>query len=159
MEQPFAVLVKQDLTRMRLAAGKLTHVGTQSGPVLSIVMSTFYYLPTLELFQQFQHSHVSHINDTLPTVGTFSVAPEEFQRLVAAAHLVCSNARLERESPSLSITIVLDTPEGRIGEGFVLAQEDGVVLHQSLASALDPSNGIGQTVLRFQRDTAYGGPT
>ena len=156
MEQPFGSLLERDLTRMRRAAAKLTHVGPQTGPVVSIVISSFYYLPTLELFRSFQDLDASHFNDTLPTVGIFSVSPHEFQRLIEAAQGVCSSARRERENPALSFTAVLDTPEGRIGDGFLLSQKDGVELHRALAAALDPTNGIGQSVLRLQRDAAYG---
>lgn len=158
MDQPFEALLRLDMTRMKRAAAKLTHVGEQTGPVLSIVISSFYYLARLDLFRDFQNPRANHANDEMLIIGNFSVAPADFFKLIGAAYTLCSRSEPTPASPSLSITAVVDAPEGRVGDGFLLSDQGGVVLHREFAAALDPSNGIGQTVLRLQREAAYRGP-
>jgi hypothetical protein len=56
---------------------------------------------------------------------------------------------------SLSITAVIDSPEGIKGSQVLLSQGRGAALHQALETTLDASNGVGAAVLEMQRVAGY----
>jgi hypothetical protein len=148
-------LLRHDDTRLWRAAAKLTHIGEQTIPVGTIVIQAYCYLPSLDVFRVLRSPGVSYHNDELPLILNFSVSPDEFRRIVAEASRVWAAAGAIRKQPSLSFAVVVDAPEGREGCEILFARGEGVALHQALRGALDPTNGMGSTVLAIQRRAAY----
>jgi len=152
---PLAALLQLDETRLRRAVAKLTHVGPQTGPVNTVVIQVYSFLPSLELFQSLRTAGLSYTNDELPFILNFSVAPDEFRRIVAEAGRVWQATHQAGGQPSLSFTALADTPEGLQGGELLFSHSAGVALHQALNAVLDPVNGIGRVVLEKQRTGAY----
>lgn len=152
---PIETLLQLDDTRMRRAAAKLTHVGEQTGPVSSIVMQVYYYLPSLDVFRSWRTPGISYGNDELPVILNFSVAPDEFRRILEAAFGVRQATQQSGGQPSLSFAAVADAPEGVEGGEMLFTYNGGVAIHRALSEALDPANGMGQIVLQMQRRAAY----
>src|SRR5262249_15978111 len=106
----------------RRAAIKLTHVGEQTVPVMTIVIHAHYYFPKMDVFRQFQ-AGTSYANDTLDEILTFTVSPDECRRIVECA----SRARKNVESSyALSITVVIMSSDGVKGHQTLLSQKAGV---------------------------------
>ena len=150
-------LLHLDASRLQRAAAKLTHVGEQTEPVATIVMQTYYYLPSLETFHALRTPGVSYENDELPITLNFSVTPPNFKLLLEEAQRVSESVSKQTDSPSLSFSSVVDTPEGIQGTEILFDYEGGVALHRALARTLDQNHQIGQLVLRNQRESAYSG--
>lgn len=148
-------LLQYDNTRMKRAAAKLTHVGEQTIPVSTIVIQVYYYLPSLAVFRPLRTPGISYVNDELPVILNFSVAPDEFSWIINEASRLWEKVRESNEQPSLSFATVVDAPEGVEGSEILFSREGGVALHSALSDALDPKNGIGATVLEIQRRAAY----
>lgn len=151
-------LLSLDDSRLRRAAAKLTHVGEQTGPVSTIVVQVYYYLPSLEKFRVWQMPGVFYGNDELPIILNFSVTPQEFRQILGAAKRVWDSLKqLERPTPSLSFSAMVEAPEGIDGTELHFTYGGAVALHQALAGAIDQDNKIGQMILQRQRESAYAG--
>lgn len=132
---------------------KLTHVGEQTGPVPTVVVQVYFYLPSLEKFRSFQSPGVSYVNDELPTILNFATSPDEFSRALEKTDQVRKTA--SQGQPSLSFVTIVDAPEGIKGAEILFTYDGGVELHRALADAIDQDNKIGQLVLQKQREAAY----
>lgn len=154
---PLETLLRLDQLRLQRAAAKLTHVGEQTEPVGTIVMQTYYYLPSPEVFSDLRTPGLSYSNDELPTILNFAVTPQEFRPILQQAKLVWNTTQQRGHTPSLSFAAVVDTPEGSQGAELLFSYQGGVELHRALAAAIDQDNKIGQIVLRQQRESAYSG--
>lgn len=133
---------------------KMTHVGEQTGPVATVVIQSYFYLPSLDVFREFQSGRSLYANDDLPVILNFSVAPSDLKTLLSEATKVAEEMRGGKPA-SLSLVALADTPEGLQGGEFLFPLESGAVLHQRLAKSLDAEYQIGQTVLAIQRSAAY----
>ena len=152
---PLEDLLRHDDTRMRRAAAKLTHVGEQTIPVSTIVIQVYYYLPSLNVFSSLHTSGISYSNDELPIILNFSVSPQEFRCILEEANRVWNSIQEMGGQPSLSFAVVVDTPDQLEGQEILLTYNSGVALHHALSAALDRTNGVGHTVLKIQRASAY----
>ena len=152
---PLEILLGLDETRLQRSAIKLTHVGEQTEPILTIVMQTYYYLPSLEIFRSLLTPGLSYANDELPVILNFSVEPPEFKLLLDEAQQVRDSERDHAHSPSLSFSAVVETSEEVQGTEILFSHGAGVKLHRGLARALNPEHKIGQLVLQRQRESVY----
>lgn len=150
-------LLNIDDFRLRRGAAKLTHVGEQTVPVVSVVIQSYFYPVSLEKFRNWRTSQLSYGNDELPVILNFSVLPEELRKVFSEAKRVSEDYPIETNRPSLSFTGIVDAPEGLLGGELLFSYEGGVKLHSALALAIDHDNKIGQIVLRKQREAAYSG--
>jgi hypothetical protein len=148
-------LIGHDETRLRRAAAKLTHVGEQTESVATIIMQTYYYLPTLSMFSALHTTGLSYVNDELPLILNFATTLEEFRRMLAAVAQTTAATQASNLSPSLSFAVVIAAPEGVEGTELLFDYSNGVALHRALSDALGPTNTVGQTVLKLQRSAAY----
>jgi len=148
-------LMGLDETRLRRAAAKLTHVGEQTESVATIIMQTYYYLPTLSMFSALRTTGLSYVNDELPLILNFATTLEEFRRMLAAVAQTTAATQASNLPPSLSFAVVIAAPEGVEGTELLFDYSNGVALHRALSDALGPTNKIGQTVLKLQRSAAY----
>jgi hypothetical protein len=150
-------LLRLDGPKLQRAAAKLTHVGEQTEPIGTIVIQTYYYLPSLEAFSHLRTSGLSYANDELPMTLNFSITPQEFDPILQRAEFVWKSSGEEGHSPSLSFAAIVDSPEGVQGAELLFSYEGGVALHRELAGMIDKDNKIGQMVLERQRESAYAG--
>jgi hypothetical protein len=148
-------LLTNNIRRLQRVAAKLTHVGEQTGPVLTIVIQTLYYLPSLEIFIPFRSSRVSYVNDELPLILNFSVSPDEFARVVESAAGFESQQQGDLHQVSLSLTVVVHSDEELVGAEVLVTRDTGVLLHAKVLQALDETNGVGRSVLKMQQERAY----
>jgi len=132
-------------------------VGEQTEPIGTIVMQTYYYLPSIEDFSPLRTSGLSYTNDELPMILNFSITPKELDPILQLAEFVWNSSGREGHSPSLSFSTIVNSPEGIQGAELLFSYEGGVALHQALAGAIDRDNKIGQMILRRQRESAYAG--
>jgi hypothetical protein len=152
---PLETLLGYERSRLHRAALKLTHVGEQTVPVLTVVIACYFHLPSLDAFRPLRHTGLSYANDELPNVLHFSVAPQELRMLLAAAHRVCSASAIPGGVPSLAFAAVADAPDGPEGDESILSLQQAGELYRHLESALSPENGTGRAVLEMQRDAGY----
>jgi hypothetical protein len=131
-------------------------VGEQTGPVSTVVIQVFDYLPVLSAFERFQTRGLSYDNDHLPAILNFSVEHQEFRRILDVTANVYEQERYRSGHPSLSFTAIADAAAGLQGRELLFNYDGGVALHRALLSAVDSTNGIGHLVLRKQR-AAYTG--
>jgi hypothetical protein len=146
-------LIQLDDARLGRAAAKLTHIGEQTGPVLTVVIAAYTSLPTLGGFRRWHTAGNLYGNDELPQILHFSVTTAELRRLLEAAEQTWQ--AMSHGSPSLSFTVCADTPEESLGAELLFTQQGGVKLHHALRGALDSTNRIGQIALSRQADAAY----
>jgi hypothetical protein len=141
-------LARLPADQLQRAAAKLTHVGEQTEPVLTVLIHTYGWLPSLDVFACLSTSGLSYANDTLPAMVCISTAPAEFAGLMAAAIPVVAGAG--HGPPSLSFSAVIDAPAGRSGNEWLLSEADGIALAQALLHALRSDNGVGREALSLQ---------
>lgn len=146
-------LLRVDDTRLRRAALKLTHMGEQTGPVLTVVIQSCFYLPSIRTFRALATGS-SYGNDDLPVIANFSVGVEQLRRLFAAVASVRADGAVAA-APALSVTALVDTPEGLEGAERLFPPAAAAQVHAALAAALDAGNAVGHEVLKRQRAT-YG---
>ncbi len=151
------ILLALEQSRLQRAAIKLTHMGEQTEPVGTIIMQSYYYLPSLEIFRALRNPRLPYENDELPIILNFSITPAEIKVVLEEAQRVRDSVDDPGDSPSLSFTVLIDAPEGIQGAELLFSYKGGVVLHRALAGAIDQDNKIGQMILHNQRDAAYSG--
>jgi len=146
-------LIQLDDARLGRAAVKLTHVGEQTGPVLTVIVAAYTHLPKLESFRPWHTAGNAYGNDELPNILHFSVTPADLRRVLEAAEQ--SWQARKQGAPSLAFTAYADTPEGPLGAELIFTQPGGVALHRTLRGTLGSANRIGQLALGRQADAAY----
>lgn len=146
-------LMSYDESMLRRSAVKITHIGEQTGPVLTIVIAVYYYIPSISLFQSYSSNATTYSNDKLPYITHFTVSPHEFSRILKVG-LQMEELGLNTD-PSLSFTVVVDTPDGSEGKEILFGFNDAKHFHLLLDGAIDSSNGVGKKILAMQRNAAY----
>lgn len=139
--QSFAQGTARDLRTLQV---KLTHVGVQSKSVPSVAFTSFHHLLRLDWFTP------HHANDDT-TLWNFTVTPEENERIVKALHAQGFGRTKPASQPDLSLTLVLK--ESRLGDlqhEAILARDQTATVIATIRDALDPTNGIGRTVLQLR---------
>jgi len=141
-----------DESVLKRSAVKMTHVGEQTGPVLTILISSLYYLPKMELFGGLRGDGLAYPNDSLPFLMHFSVTPREISRVLSVGF---GFSRVPAQGPPSLVFSALVVTEGVLGDEFSLGLADAKRLHAALPAALDEGNGVGRAILAMQRDVAY----
>ena len=147
---PLATLASYGPSRLHRAALKLTRVGEQTEPILTIVISCYFHLPVLDAFRPLRSSGLSYANDALPDLLCFSVSPEELAAMLSALHRVCAAAGLPT-APAVAAAVLVDLPGGAEGDECILPEDRAADLYRELEAALAPENGTGRAVLGMRR--------
>ncbi|HMS82445.1 MAG TPA: hypothetical protein PKD12_02195 [Nitrospira sp.] len=123
--------------------------------VSTLVVHTYYHLPSIQIFRSFETSGLSYSNDRLADILTFTVSPDEIRRMVEGARQVRGSITGTPERPSLSFTAVFEGADGLKGSETIFSREAAGALHQALSAKLDSNNGIGAAVLKMQHTAGY----
>ncbi len=146
--QEFAALTVDELLHLQ---AKLTYIGRQTEPITTVAFSTLTHLIDMEAFKPLRSPGVSYANDELPSIMSFTVTAQEFQRILRGMAGLPAVRAGRRNGAYLSLMLVNDTPEG-FGLEILLDRDDGRRLVATVEGSLTPENGIGLKVLGFLRE-------
>jgi hypothetical protein len=143
---PLATLAGYGASRLHRAALKVTHVGEQTEPVPSLVVASYFHLPSLDAFRSLRYPSLSYANDELPDVWCFCVSPQEFARMLSALNRLCASA-LAPGAAAIAASVLIDLPGGAEGAESLLPEDRVADLYRELEAALASDNGTGRAVL------------
>jgi hypothetical protein len=149
---------------LRLAEGKITFLGEQTRPILTVVFSTeeTAFPVSLEHFVKFQQSPDAYGNDRLSTILRFAVTPDVFRRMIASVRPVLTAKGTSAGRPFLSLTLVRkvgDRFQGRVrkvgdrfqGREFLINRDSGTQFYQDLLGVFDAGAAPEPLLDQFKR--------
>jgi hypothetical protein len=129
---------------LRSAQAKITYIGEQTRPILTVVFSAGdETLPaSLDHFAQFQRSRKIYSNDRLSTIRRFTVSPEQFHRILSAVRPVLTGDAPSAGNPIVSFTVTTRISGHFRGREFLLNRDSGERFYRALMSAFEGPNAV-----------------
>lgn len=120
------------------AEGKITYLGTQTRPILTVLFSTpdAPARRTLDDFTRYQNQPQAYGNDRLSHIRRFTVPPALLRRMIPKADLVVDK-QASSTNAQLSFTVIVSVGNTVKGHEFLLRSENGEAFYKALMSAFE----------------------
>jgi hypothetical protein len=140
----------------RWAEGKITYLGTQTRPILTVVFSTpdAPTRRTLEYFTEFQAQPHAHSNDRLSHIRRFTVPPALFRRVIPNADILVDK-QVSSAYAELSFTVIVSVGDAVKGREFSFTRENGEAFYKALMSAFEENKQTVPEPLLVQFRAVY----
>lgn len=121
------------------AQGKITYLGEQTRPILTVVFSTAESAcPTsLEHFVHLQRSSKPYSNDRLSSVMRFTVPQETFKRMLGKVSGVLADKDAFEGRPIISFAVMLSVDSHPKGREFLINRPFGERFYAALISVFN----------------------
>lgn len=136
-----------ELAELQNLQVKLTYLGEQTRPILTVVFGSLLHVVSMENFKPFRKSGVDYGNDDLPTVRNFTSRPDELQRMIQLVGTIPVVRAGVREGEFLSFMMVNELRGEIKGFEAILNARDAESLLRLITASLDIDNGIGLMIL------------
>lgn len=120
------------------AEGKITYLGTQTRPILTVVFSTpdAPTRRTLDYFTEFQAQLHAYSNDRLSHIRRFTVPLALVRRVIPKADILVDK-QVSSANAELSFTVIVSVGDAVKGREFLLRRQNGEAFYRALMSAFE----------------------
>jgi hypothetical protein len=132
-----------------MASGKITYLGAQTKPVVSVLFSVGNYHPPLELFREFQEG-VSYQNDQDGAIAEFYAKPSEMRRFLASVQPMVNRPLPREDERFVSFVFIYDTGNSYDGLEILIHRRHAMEFYSRLLEALSPDNAPGIIAIKRQ---------
>jgi len=120
------------------AEGKITYLGEQTRPILTVVLSTpdAPTRRTLDYFIEFQAQPHAYSNDRLSYIRRFTLPPALFKRMLPKSDIL-GDKQPSPANAELSFTLIVSTHDVVKGHEFLLTPQSGEAFYKALISVFE----------------------
>ena len=133
------------------AQAKITYLGEQDKPVLSLVILLAGNDLSMDMFVEVQTAAQPYDNDTLDRIERANVSVGEFRAVLEAVKPVVTAPKAAHGPAFLSFCVVRKSDDGVVGEEFRIGPGAAAEFYDVFTAALHPDNKAAAEVLERQR--------